>query len=117
MPMEKIKQRLSEVAHHWTVIGMITLFLFGVQPGPSETLALEAKSEKVMAPKLQAKQLKKETLERYSNAVYKPSEMLTDKELKKKIKETYAVYGSIEEIRRIRMENQLKKGWVKAPTT
>jgi hypothetical protein len=86
MPMEKIKQRLSEVAHHWTVIGMITLFLFGVQPGPSETLALEAKSEKIMAPKLQAKQLKKETLERYSNAVYKPSEMLTDKELKKLLK-------------------------------
>jgi hypothetical protein len=39
------------------------------------------------------------------------------RKLKKKIKETYAVYGSIEEIRRIRMENQLKKGWVKAPTT
>jgi hypothetical protein len=27
--MENIKQRLSEVAHHWTAIGMITLFLFG----------------------------------------------------------------------------------------
>ena len=84
--MEKIKQRLSEVAHHWTVIGMITLFLFGVQPGPSETLALEAKPEKVVAPKLQAKQLKKETLERYSNAVYKPSEMLTNKQLKNLLK-------------------------------
>ena len=30
--MENIKQRLSDVAHSWTVIGMITLFLFGVQP-------------------------------------------------------------------------------------
>jgi hypothetical protein len=86
MPMERIKQRLSEVAHSWTVIGMITLFLFGVQPGPTETLALEAKLQKVEAPKLQAKQLKKETLERYSNAVYKPSEMLTDKELKQLLK-------------------------------
>lgn len=86
MPMEKIKQRLSEVAHHWTFIGIITLFLFGVQPGPAETLALEAKSEKIMAPKLQAKKLKKETLERYSNAVYKPSEMLTDKQLKTLLK-------------------------------
>ncbi len=84
--MERIKQRLSEVAHSWTVIGMITLFLFGVQPGPTKTLALEAKRETVMSQNLQAKQLKKETLERYSNAVYKPSQMLTDKQLKQLLK-------------------------------
>jgi len=76
--MENIKQRLSEVAHHWVVIGMITLFLFGVQPGPTETQALVTKPELMKTEK----QLKKETLEKYSNTVYKPSEMLTDKELK-----------------------------------
>ena len=81
--MENVKQRLSEVAHSWTVIALITLFLFGVQPGPTETQAIEAKRETVMSQNLQAKKLKKETLERYSNAVYKPSQMLTDKQLKK----------------------------------
>lgn len=86
--MERIKQRVSEVAHNWTSIGVVLLFLFGVQPGPTVTNALEASNEvklQLVEPKLIAKnekQLKKETLERYSNAVYKPSEMLTDKELK-----------------------------------
>lgn len=86
--MEKIKQRVSEVAHNWTSITVLLLFLFGVQPGPTATNALEANNEVKLGlvdPKLIAKnekQLKKETLERYSNAVYKPSEMLTDKELK-----------------------------------
>jgi len=86
--MEKIKQRVSEVAHNWTSITVLLLFLFGVQPGPTATNALEANNEvklELVDPKLIAKnekQLKKETLERYSNAVYKPSEMLTDKELK-----------------------------------
>jgi hypothetical protein len=79
--MEKIKQSLSDVAHNWTAIGVIMLFLFGVQPGPTETKALEAVKEVKLIAK-DEKQLKKETLERYSNAVYKPSEMLTDKELK-----------------------------------
>ena len=86
--MENIKQKLSEVAHGWTVVGMITLFLFGVQPEtmqPAEALVQEVKAQYlVVSPqeqKLQAKQLKKETLEKFSNTVYKPSEMLTDKEL------------------------------------
>jgi hypothetical protein len=35
MPMEKIKERLSDVAHNWSYIVMITLFLFTVQPGPT----------------------------------------------------------------------------------
>jgi len=38
--MENIKQRLSDVAHNWAYIGMITLFLFTVQPGPTATQAL-----------------------------------------------------------------------------
>lgn len=86
--MEKIKQSLSDVAHNWTIIGVLLLFLFGVQPGPTETKALEVVKEvqsEMKESNLTAKnqkQLKKETLERYSNAVYKPSEMLTDKELK-----------------------------------
>jgi hypothetical protein len=77
MPMENIKQRLSEVAHNWTYIGMITLFLFTVQPGPTATQALQ-----VEVPVKSTVQLKKETLEKYSTTVYKPSEMLTDGELK-----------------------------------
>jgi hypothetical protein len=77
MPMENIKQRLSEVAHNWTYIGMITLFLFTVQPGPTASQALQ-----VEVPVKSTVQLKKETLEKYSTTVYKPSEMLTDGELK-----------------------------------
>jgi len=75
--MENIKQKLSDVAHSWSVIGMITLFLFGVQPEtmtPAEAL--------IAKPEIKTEaQLKKKTLEKFSNAVYKPSEMLTDKEL------------------------------------
>ena len=74
--MEKVKQRLSDVAHNWSYIGMITLFLFTVQPGPTVTQALQVETPKSTV------QLKKETLEKYSNTVYKPSEMLTDRELK-----------------------------------
>ena len=80
--MENAKQRLSDVAHSWVTIGIITLFLFSVQP---ETMpiakALVAKQE----TKTEA-QLKKETLEKFSNTVYKPSESLTDKELVKLLK-------------------------------
>ena len=84
MPMEKIKQSLSDVAHNWVVIGMITLFLFGVQPGPTKTQAVEVKQEIVeTSNKKQEAQLKKETLEKFSNTVYKASEMLSDKELVK----------------------------------
>ena len=74
--MENIKQRLSDVAHNWSYIGMITLFLFTVQPGPTTSQALQVETPKTTV------QLKKETLEKYSNTVYKPSEMLTDEELK-----------------------------------
>ena len=75
--MEKIKQSLSDVVHHWTAIAMITLFLFSVQPGPQGANAL--------TPELKAQQnvkLKTQILERYSNTVYKPSDKLSDKQLK-----------------------------------
>jgi hypothetical protein len=77
MPMENAKQRLSEVAHSWSYIGMITLFLFSVQPSTTPAQALT--QNKITKTEVQ---LKKETLEKYSNTVYKPSEMLTDDELK-----------------------------------
>lgn len=91
--MENIKQKLSEVAHSWTAIGMITLFLFGVQPEvvtvanalvsevPAQYLVMTPKEEK-----LQAQQLKKETLEKFSNTVYRPSDLLSDKQLKDLLK-------------------------------
>jgi hypothetical protein len=75
MPMENIKQKLSDVVHHWTVIAMITLFLFSANPVVPQAQAL------IVQPKTEV-QLKKETLEKYSNTVYKSSEMLTDLELK-----------------------------------
>ena len=81
--MENIKQRVSEVAHTWTSIAMITLFLFGVQPQPMQSaVAL------VVEPSKQQLQLKKETLEKFSNTVYKTSEMLSDTELKNLLKAT-----------------------------
>jgi len=85
--MENIKQRLSEVAHSWVHIGMITLFLFGVQPSAIETQAnaLPAQVEEHKTEQ-EIQQLKKETLEKFSNTVYKPSEMLTDSELIKLLK-------------------------------
>jgi len=85
--MENIKQRLSDVAHSWSAIGMITLFLFGVQPDVvphAQALVVKpdvVKAEATQQQKLQAQQLKKETLEKFSNTVYKPSEMLTDSQL------------------------------------
>jgi len=74
MPMENIKQSFSDLVHHWTVIVMITLFLF------TNNTVLPAQALKVQ-PKTEV-QLKKETLEKYSNTVYKPSEKLSDKALK-----------------------------------
>ncbi len=61
MPMENIKQKLSDVAHHWTAIVMITLFLFGnntvvpVMPA-SQAIGVETPKSTV--------QIKKETLEK-----------------------------------------------------
>jgi hypothetical protein len=72
--MENIKQRLSDFAHSTTVIVMITLFLFTNNTVvPAQALKVQPKTEV---------QLKQETLEKYSNTVYKPSEKLSDIELK-----------------------------------
>ena len=72
--MENIKQKLSDFVHNTTVIVMITLFLFTNNTMiPAQALTVKPKTEV---------QLKEETLEKYSNTVYKPSEMLTDKQLK-----------------------------------
>ena len=72
--MENIKQKLSDFAHSTTVIVMITLFLF------TNNTVITAQALKVQ-PKTEV-QLKQETLEKYSNTVYKPSEKLSDIELK-----------------------------------
>lgn len=72
--MENIKQKLSDFVHSVTVIVMITLFLFTNNTVvPAQALIVKPKTEV---------QLKKETLEKYSNTVYKPSEMLSDEDLK-----------------------------------
>lgn len=74
--MENIKESLSSVVHHWTAIAVTVMFLFSnTGPGIVKAQAL------IVKPKTEV-QLKKETLEKYSNTVYKPSEMLTDAELK-----------------------------------
>ena len=71
MPMENIKQQLSDVVHHWTAIVMITLFLFPVQPAT----ALPAPAVKTEY------QLKQATLHRLSTAKYTAKQQLTDKDL------------------------------------
>jgi hypothetical protein len=76
MPMERVKQALSDVVHHWTLIAMITLFLFSVQPGPTFSEALEVKPQKT------EKQLKREIINKFSNETYSSSEMLAPEELK-----------------------------------
>ena len=72
--MENIKESLSSVVHHWTAIAVATMFLF------SNTNTVALAQAEIVKPKTEV-QLKKETLEKYSNTVYKPSEMLTDTEL------------------------------------
>ena len=70
--MEKIKQQFSDLVRDWTIIVMVTLFLFPVQPAN----ALNAKT----LVKTEA-QIKQEVLDKFSNANYSSSEMLTDDEL------------------------------------
>ena len=73
--MENIKQKLSDLVHSTTVIVMVTLFLFTNNTViPAQALKVEPKTEV---------QLKKETLEKYSNTVYKPSQAMSGEELKK----------------------------------
>ena len=78
--MEKIKERLSDVAHNWSYIGMITLFLFTVQPGPTATQALT--TQPVVKVEKTERQLKREIIDKFSNETYKHSEMLEPKDLK-----------------------------------
>jgi len=69
--MENIKQQFSDLVRDWTIIVMITLFLFG-----NPAYALPAKT----LVKTEA-QIKQEVLDKFSNANYSSSEMLTDEEL------------------------------------
>jgi hypothetical protein len=79
MPMENIKEKFSDVIHHWTAIAILVLFLFSGK----ETMlpAAEALIVKPETTTQQEEKLKKATLEKFSNTVYKPSISLTDKEL------------------------------------
>ena len=77
--MEKIKERLSDVAHNWSYIVMITLFMFTVQPGPTVSQALTTLPVKVVKTE---KQLKREILDKFSNDTYKHSEMLAASDLR-----------------------------------
>jgi hypothetical protein len=75
MPMENIKQQFSDLVRDWIIIAVTTLFLFSGQPSAS-ALTVVAPLAKTEA------QLKQEVLDTFSKEIYKPSEMLTDKELK-----------------------------------
>ena len=72
MPMENIKQQFSDLVRDWTVIIVTTLFLFSGSPANALTVEPLVKTEA---------QLKQEVLDSFSKEIYKPSEMLTDKEL------------------------------------
>ena len=71
--MENMKQKISDFAHNVAVIALITMFTFG-NTLPANALKVE--------PKTQI-QLNKETLDKFSNTVYKSSDQLTNKELKR----------------------------------
>ena len=82
--MENIKEKFSDLIHHWTAIAILVLFLFS---GKEITMpAAEALIVKPETTTQQEEKLKKATLDNFSNTVYKSSEMLTDKELIKLLK-------------------------------
>ena len=70
--MENIKQQFSDLVRDWTIIAVATLFLFSGSPANALTVEPLVKTEA---------QLKQEVLDSFSKEIYKPSEMLTDKEL------------------------------------
>ena len=75
--MENIKEKLSDVLHHYVAISVAVLFLFTGQPE-----IIQSASALVVKPDVKTEaQLNKEKLEEFSNTVWKPSESLTDKEL------------------------------------
>ena len=71
--MENIKQQFSDLVRDWTIIAVATLFLFSGSPANALPVKPLVKTEA---------QLKQEVLDSFSKAIYKHSEMLTDKELK-----------------------------------
>jgi hypothetical protein len=71
MPMENIKQQLSDLVRDWMIIAVIMLFTFG---NTANALTVEP------LVKTEA-QLKQEVLDKFSNEIYSSSEMLTDQEL------------------------------------
>jgi hypothetical protein len=75
MPMENIKKSLSDIVHQYAAITITVMFLFSNTVGVTNAQAL------IVKPKTEV-QLKKETLEKYSNTVYKPSQALSAKDLK-----------------------------------
>ena len=84
MPMENIKEKLSDVLHHYVVIAVAILFLFTGQPEIMQSASALVVKPTLLVVKPEVKteaQLDKETLEQFSNTVWKPSESLTDEEL------------------------------------
>ena len=69
--MENIKQQFSDLVRDWTIITVTMLFLFG-NTANAVTVKPLVKTEA---------QLKQEVLDKFSNANYSSSEMLTDQEL------------------------------------
>ena len=87
--MENMKEKLSDVIHHYVAIAVGLMFLFSGTPvintPPAKALESQQEIVEIQDKKTEAK-LKRETLEKFSNTVYKPSEMLTDNELVKLLK-------------------------------
>ena len=78
IPMENIKEKLSDVLHHYVAIAIVVLYLFS----GSTLNSIQTAEALVTKPLSQTNvQLKKQTLEKFSNTVYKPSVALTDQEL------------------------------------
>ena len=76
--MENIKEKLSDVLHHYVAIAIVVLYLFS----GSTLNSIQTAEALVTKPLSQTNvQLKKQTLEKFSNTVYKPSVALTDREL------------------------------------
>jgi hypothetical protein len=69
--MENIKEQFSDLVRDWTIIAVTMLFLFGT---PANALSVKP------LVKTEA-QIKQEVLDKFSNANYSSSEMLTDQEL------------------------------------
>ena len=110
--MENIKKSLSDIVHQYAAITIAVMFLF------SNTVGAPAAQALIVKPKTEV-QLKKETLEKYSNTVYKPSQALSDEDLKdltdaKKVKEISKDIKSLEKAK-AKLEKMMHKGKAKSP--